>query len=226
MGNENINIHAEWYKVLQDQFESDYFKTLKDFLVEEKATQVIYPPDNQIFSAFDYTPFSQVKVVILGQDPYHGAGQAHGMCFSVQEGITHPPSLRNIYKEIESDLGIPYPQSGHLVPWAQQGVFLLNATLTVRAHQAGSHQKKGWETFTNAVIKTLSDQKEGLIFILWGKFAIAKSKLIDADKHYILQGVHPSPLSAYRGFFGCKHFSKANELLNSQGKTTINWEIQ
>lgn len=220
-----VTIHPEWYEVLKEQFDSENFRKLKAFIVEEKKTNTIYPPGHQIFSAFDETPFSQVKVVILGQDPYHGPGQAHGMCFSVQEGIPHPPSLKNIYKEIHQDLNIPIPKSGYLLPWAKQGVFLLNATLTVRAKQAGSHQKKGWETFTDAVIQRLSDQKEGLIFLLWGNFAISKSKFIDSKKHHILTSVHPSPLSAHRGFLGCKHFSKTNELLQAQGKPQIDWSI-
>lgn len=226
MGNTKVKIHPEWYEVLKDQFESDYFNNLKAFLLDEKAKYTVYPPGSQIFSAFDQTPFSQVKVVILGQDPYHGPGQAHGMCFSVQDGIPHPPSLKNIYKEIESDLGFPIPKSGYLGPWASQGVFLLNATLTVRAHQAGSHQNKGWEQFTDTVIQRLSDQKEGLVFLLWGNFAISKSKFIDTQRHYILTSVHPSPLSAHRGFLGCKHFSKANELLKSQGKPIIDWKLE
>lgn len=225
MGNTKVKIHPEWYEVLKDQFESDYFNNLKAFLLDEKAKYTVYPPGSQIFSAFDQTPFSQVKVVILGQDPYHGPGQANGMCFSVQDGIPHPPSLKNIYKEIESDLGWPIPKSGYLGPWAAQGVFLLNATLTVRAHQAGSHQKKGWEQFTDTVIQRLSDQKEGLVFLLWGNFAISKAKFIDTQRHHILTSVHPSPLSAHRGFLGCKHFSKANELLKSQGKPIIDWKI-
>ena len=220
-----ININQEWYQALEKEFQSDYFKTLKQFLVEEKKTQTIYPSGKNIFKAFDSTPISKTKVVIIGQDPYHGPGQANGLCFSVNDGIKHPPSLRNIFKEIEQDLHIPYPQSGNLEPWAKQGVFLLNATLTVRDHQAGSHQNKGWEIFTDAVIKILSDKKEGLVFLLWGNFAISKKKLIDTTKHHILTTVHPSPLSAYRGFFGCKHFSLSNELLTKQGDTVIDWGI-
>jgi len=220
-----VNINKEWYQALENEFQSDYFQALRAFLIEEKKRYPIYPPGKSIFKAFDKTPVSHVKVVIIGQDPYHGAGQANGLCFSVSEGIKHPPSLRNIFKELEQDLQIPYPKSGNLEPWAQQGVFLINATLTVRDHQAGSHQNKGWEQFTDAVIKILSDKKENIIFLLWGKFAISKKKLIDTNKHHILTSVHPSPLSAYRGFFGCKHFSKTNELLAKQGDKEIDWRI-
>ncbi len=220
------NIHESWYKILHEEFEKEYFSKLKTFLVEEKKHNIIYPPGNQIFAAFDSTPFDQVKVVILGQDPYHGAGQAHGLCFSVNPGIAHPPSLRNILKEIENDLGIPYPKSGSLIPWAKQGVLLMNATLTVRAHEAGSHQKRGWEQFTDAVIQKLSDQKTNLVFLLWGSFAISKSALIDPKKHHILTTVHPSPLSAHRGFFGSKHFSKTNQLLSKDGLTPIDWRLE
>jgi uracil-DNA glycosylase len=223
---ETVKINKEWLDVLQDQFQSEYFTQLKKFLVAEKQQYTIYPPGKDIFTAFDSTPFSQVKVVIIGQDPYHGPNQANGMCFSVSAGTPHPPSLRNIYKEIEQDLGIPYPQSGDLEPWAKQGVFLINATLTVRARQAASHQKQGWEIFTDSVIKKLSDQKEGLVFLLWGNFAIAKSKLIDTTKHHILTSVHPSPLSAHRGFFGCGHFSKTNEILSNQGSIPIDWRVE
>ncbi|MBN1650000.1 MAG: uracil-DNA glycosylase [Bacteroidales bacterium] len=219
-------IDESWYQVLQEEFEKDYFINLKKFLVEEKKQHIIYPPGKQIFAAFDSTPFDKVKVVILGQDPYHGPGQAQGLCFSVNAGIKHPPSLRNIYKEIESDLGIPYAKSGSLIPWTKQGVLLINATLTVRAHQAGSHQKRGWEQFTDAVIQKLSDQKSGLVFLLWGSFAISKSNLIDQNKHFILSTVHPSPLSAHRGFFGSKHFSKTNELLSQNGKSPIDWRVE
>ena len=223
---ETVKINKEWLDILQDQFQSEYFTQLKQFLVAEKQQYTVYPPGNDIFTAFDSTPFSQVKVVIIGQDPYHGPNQANGMCFSVSAGTPHPPSLRNIYKEIEQDLGIPYPQSGNLEPWAKQGVFLINATLTVRARQAASHQKQGWETFTDSVIKKLSEKKEGLVFLLWGNFAIAKSKLIDTTKHHILTSVHPSPLSAHRGFFGCKHFSKTNEILKNQGSIPIDWRVE
>lgn len=226
MNGDQVKINSEWYHVLKDQFQADYFMNLKQFIVSEVNQHTVYPPGKSIFAAFDSTPFNQVKVVIIGQDPYHGPGQANGMCFSVADEIPHPPSLRNIYKEIELDLGIPYPISGNLEPWAKQGVFLMNATLTVRARQAGSHQKKGWEQFTDTVIKRLSDNHENLVFLLWGNFAIAKSKLIDTTKHQILTSVHPSPLSAYRGFFGCKHFSQTNEILSNQNSTPIDWRIE
>ena len=226
MSSTQVDIHPEWFEVLEDQFESEYFKKLRAFLIEEKKQFQIFPPGKEIFSAFNETPFSQTNVIILGQDPYHGPDQANGMCFSVKDGIPHPPSLKNIYKEIADDFEFPIPKSGDLTPWAKQGVLLINATLTVRAKQAGSHQKKGWEEFTDTIIKRLSEQREGLIFLLWGNFAIAKSKLIDQEKHHILTSVHPSPLSAYRGFLGCKHFSKANELLKSMGKEPINWKIK
>lgn len=225
MSEQKVQINPAWYEMLKDQFESDYFQKLKAFLVEEKKKYKIYPPGKKIFAAFDHTPPDEVKVVIIGQDPYHGPGQAHGLCFSVNEGIKHPPSLRNIFKEIASDLGYAYPQSGNLESWAKQGVLLINATLTVRAHQAGSHQKKGWEQFTDTVIKRISDQKEGVVFLLWGSYAIAKRALIDESKHHVLTAVHPSPLSAHRGFFGSKHFSKTNEILVKNGKEPINWKI-
>ncbi len=218
-------IHESWYKMLKEEFEKDYFLQLKEFLLEEKKQYQIYPPGNQIFAAFDSTPFENVKVVILGQDPYHGPNQAHGLCFSVNTGIKHPPSLMNIFKEIENDLGIQYPKEGNLQTWAKQGVLLLNATLTVRAHQAGSHQKKGWEKFTDSIILNLSEKKENLVFLLWGNFAISKSLLINKSKHLILTSVHPSPLSAHRGFFGCKHFSKTNTFLQQKGIEPINWSI-
>ncbi len=225
MGSKNVDINAEWYEVLKEQFEAGYFKSLKNFLLIEKQNYTVYPPGNQIFTAFNLTSFSSVKVVILGQDPYHGAGQAHGLCFSVSEGVAHPPSLQNIFKELQSDMGIPYPKSGHLGPWAQQGVFLLNATLTVRSGMAGSHQKQGWETFTDEVIRQLSLRKQGLVFILWGSYAQAKTNLIDQNKHHILKAVHPSPLSVYRGFFGSKPFSMTNEILKNEGKEPIDWSI-
>jgi len=226
MTHKKPNIHESWYEVLKEEFEADYFKSLKSFLLEEKKSNIVYPPSQQIFAAFDTTPFDNVKVVVLGQDPYHGPGQAHGLCFSVNSGIKHPPSLRNIFKEIETDLGIPYPKSGSLIPWAEQGVLLINATLTVRAHQAGSHQNKGWEKFTDAVIHKLSNEKENLVFLLWGNFAISKSALIDQSKHRILTSVHPSPLSAHRGFMGCKHFSKTNQILSQNGFNTIDWSVE
>ena len=216
-------IEPSWKNVLIDEFNKPYFVALKEFLVEEKKKYVVYPAGANIFNAFACTPFNKVKVVIIGQDPYHGPGQAHGLSFSVPEGIQKPPSLVNIFKELQSDIGKPIPESGNLESWARQGVLLLNATLTVRANQAGSHQKRGWEQFTDSVIRTLSDQKSGLVFLLWGRFAQGKAALIDASKHHILKAAHPSPLSAYNGFFGCKHFSKTNEILLSQGETAIEW---
>jgi uracil-DNA glycosylase len=218
-------IEESWREILQDQFNSSYFKSIKEFLVEEKQKYTVYPPGSLIFNAFNLTPFPAVRVVILGQDPYHGAGQAHGLCFSVPRGITAPPSLINIFKEINVDLGIPLPNHGNLEKWARQGVLLLNATLTVRANQAGSHQRKGWENFTDAVISQLSKQRVGLIFLLWGKFAQDKESLIDTQKHYILKAAHPSPYSAYNGFFGCRHFSKTNEILRRHGLPEIDWQI-
>jgi uracil-DNA glycosylase len=218
-------IHESWKSILLSEFDSDYMKELKDFLVEEKKKYTVYPPGNKIFSAFDHTPFDKVKVVIIGQDPYHGHGQAHGLCFSVPDGIKPPPSLVNIFKEMKSDLDLPIPAHGNLENWAKQGVLLLNATLTVRADTAGSHQKKGWESFTNKAIKLLSENKEKLIFILWGKYAQDKETLIDTEKHYILKAAHPSPFSAYNGFFGCRHFSKTNELLKKNGLKEIDWKI-
>ena len=218
-------IEAGWKSVLLDQFQSPYFRTLKEFLVEEKKKYTLYPPGRLIFNAFQRTPFDRVKVVILGQDPYHGKGQAHGLCFSVPQGIPKPPSLVNIFKELQADLGIPIPEHGSLDKWADQGVLLINATLTVRDSQAGSHQKHGWETFTNRVIEVVSQEKNGVVFLLWGRFAQAKESLIDSSKHLILKSAHPSPLSAYNGFFGCRHFSKTNEHLEKQGKTGIDWTL-
>lgn len=221
----NPQLEASWKEVLQDEFQSEYFADLKEFLIEEKAEHTVYPPGNKIFAAFDHAPFEDVKVVIIGQDPYHGPGQAHGLCFSVPPGIRKPPSLVNIFKEIRDDLGYPIPEGGNLEKWAQQGVLLINATLTVRANSAGSHQNKGWEQFTDAVIRSLSDKRSGLIFILWGNFAIAKKEMIDVTKHHILTAAHPSPFSAMRGFFGCRHFSKVNEILRQQDKPEIDWKI-
>jgi uracil-DNA glycosylase len=222
----NPLIEDSWKEVLNEEFEKPYFSELKEFLVNEKAKFNIFPPGGLIFNAFKLTPFENVKVVLLGQDPYHGPGQAHGLCFSVPAGISAPPSLINIFKEIERDLGFPVPVSGCLEKWAQQGVLLLNATLTVRANQPGSHQHKGWESFTNAVITRLSEKRVGLIFLLWGKFAQEKEALIDANRHYILKAAHPSPYSAYNGFFGCRHFSKANEILRQHGIEEIDWRIR
>jgi uracil-DNA glycosylase len=221
----NPQIETSWKEVLQDEFEKQYFKELKEFLLDEKARYTVYPPGGMIFNAFRMTPFEKVRVVLLGQDPYHGAGQAHGLCFSVNTGVTAPPSLVNIFKEIESDLGIPVPRHGNLEKWAGQGVLLLNATLTVRAGQPGSHQRKGWENFTNAVISKLSEKRVGLIFLLWGKFAQEKESLIDTNRHYILRAAHPSPYSAYSGFFGCRHFSQTNEILRKHGLDEIDWRL-
>jgi len=221
----NPIIEEGWKEVLMEEFQSPYFSSLKEFLVEEKKKHIIYPPGKLIFNAFKHTPFDQVKVVILGQDPYHGLGQAHGLCFSVPHGIPQPPSLVNIFKELLSDLGAAIPAHGNLEPWADQGVLLINATLTVRDSQAGSHQKQGWETFTNRVIENVSELKSGVVFLLWGRYAQAKESLIDGSKHLILKAAHPSPLSAYNGFFGCRHFSKANEYLKQQGLEGIDWRL-
>ena len=220
----NVTIHPSWKVQMQPEFDAPYFAKLASIVKEEFSKNTCYPRGRDIFSAFDHSPFEQTKVVIIGQDPYHGPGQAHGLCFSVKAGTAHPPSLINIFKEIESDLGTPYPKSGDLTAWADQGVLLLNATLTVRAREAGSHQNKGWEVFTDAVIRKLSDERKGLVFLLWGGFAKKKAALIDASKHYILTSGHPSPLSANRGlWFGNKHFSKTNKILSQNGKTPIHW---
>ena len=219
----NPKIEPSWLEVLRPQFEAPYFAQLKEFLVAERQQYVCYPKGGDIFAAFDRTPFDKVKVVILGQDPYHEPGQAHGLCFSVNEGVQFPPSLGNIFKEIHDDIGTPIPTSGNLTRWAQQGVLLLNATLTVREHQAGSHQRQGWEEFTDAVIRILSEKREHLVFILWGSYAQSKSQLIDGSRHCILRSAHPSPLSAYRGFFGNHHFSLANQYLRTNGIEEIQW---
>jgi len=219
----DIKIEASWKERLKDEVEKSYFSDLTGFVKSEYATQKIYPPGKLIFNAFEKCPFDKTKVVILGQDPYHEPGQAHGLCFSVPDGISHPPSLQNIFKEIQNDLGIVVPKSGNLERWAEQGVFLLNATLTVRAHLAGSHQKRGWETFTDSVIKVLSESGEHLVFLLWGAYAQRKAELINSGKHLILSSVHPSPLSAHRGFFGNHQFSKTNEYLIAYGKEPIQW---
>ncbi|MBK7182183.1 MAG: uracil-DNA glycosylase [Bacteroidetes bacterium] len=221
----DIMIDESWKALLSEQFKAPYFNELKQFLVQEKKQFLIYPPGPQIFSAFNRTPFSKVKVVIIGQDPYHGPGQANGLCFSVAEGIKSPPSLKNIFKELNTDLGIPIPYSGNLEPWADQGVLLLNAVLTVRANTPGSHQKKGWETFTDAVIKAISDNKKGVVFLLWGNFAHTKEALINDKKHFILKAAHPSPL-ARGAFFGCKHFSKTNRILETESIAPIDWRIE
>ncbi len=218
-----VKIHDSWRKLLADEFEKSYFKELTEFVRDEYKTKTVYPPPAQIFHALNVCPPEKVKVVILGQDPYHGPNQAHGLCFSVNDGVQIPPSLQNIYKEINSDLGIEIPKNGNLDRWAKQGVLLLNATLTVVGGLAGSHQKKGWECFTDAVITAISDSQNNVVFMLWGRYAQNKSELIDAKKHLILKAPHPSPLSAYSGFFGCKHFSKANEYLKFAGKEGIEW---
>ena len=219
-------IEESWLGVLRDEFSSSYFLQLKEFLLEEKKRYTVYPPGKKIFAAFNHTPFHRVKVVILGQDPYHGPGQAHGLCFSVNHGIPRPPSLVNIFKEMESDLGIPPSPHGNLEGWARQGVLLLNATLTVRASQAGSHQNKGWERFTDAAIGALSRGREGLVFLLWGSYAQAKEAIIDTARHHILKAPHPSPLSASRGFFGCRHFSATNSILKRSGREEIRWALE
>lgn len=220
----NPKIDPSWLEVLRPQFEAPYFAQLKDFLVAERQQYVCYPKGWDIFAAFDRTPFDKVKVVILGQDPYHEPGQAHGLCFSVPAGVAVPPSLVNIIKEINSDLGTQIPlTSGNLTGWAEQGVLLLNATLTVRAHQAGSHQHRGWELFTDAAIQALAQRRTGIVFMLWGSFAISKAQYIDRTRHYVLTAPHPSPLSAYRGFFGCRHFSQCNAILQQQGLAPIDW---
>ncbi|WP_316833691.1 uracil-DNA glycosylase [Pedobacter nutrimenti] len=216
-----------WLSVLSQEFEKDYMKSLKLFLQEEKQKgSTVFPKGPDIFNAFNHTPFDKVKVVILGQDPYHGQGQAHGLSFSVQKGMTIPPSLKNIYKELQTDIeGFVPPNHGNLTEWADRGVLLLNATLTVRAHEAGSHQGKGWEIFTDKVISELSEKKEGVIFLLWGKYAQNKSILIDESRHTLFKAAHPSPFSAYNGFFGCRHFSRTNTKLIEQGEMPIDWQI-
>ena len=220
----NVDIHESWKPHLQEEFNKPYFKNLTDFVRQEYKNYTCYPPGKQIFNAFENCSFENTKVVILGQDPYHGKGQAHGLCFSVNEGIAHPPSLINIFKELESDLNIPYHKSGNLTKWARQGVLLLNATLTVRAHQAGSHQNKGWETFTDAVIKIINEKKKNVVFLLWGGYAKKKIALINKEKHKILTSGHPSPLSANRGYwFGNKHFSKTNFLLEQAALQPMKW---
>lgn len=216
-------IEESWQLALQEEFSASYFIALREFLKEEKKKKVVYPPGSRIFAAFNFTPLTAVKVVILGQDPYHGRGQAHGLCFSVPDDIKPPPSLVNIYKELNNDLGIPISKSGNLEKWTKQGVLLLNATLTVQAGEAGSHQGRGWETFTDEVIKTISDLRAGVVFLLWGNYAQAKEELIDQSKHFVLKAPHPSPFSAARGFFGCKHFSKTNQILKEIGFEEIDW---
>ena len=219
----DVKIEQSWKEQLKDEFRKDYFIQLTDFVREEYKQRQIFPPGRDMFNAFEHCPFEKVKVVILGQDPYHEPGQAHGLCFSVKEGTPPPPSLVNIYKEIAADLGKTAPRSGDLTRWADQGILLLNATLTVRAHQAGSHQNKGWEAFTDAVIHRLAEQRQHIVYILWGSYAQKKGAFINASTNLVLKSAHPSPLSSYRGFFGCKHFSKTNDYLLATGQTPIEW---
>ncbi len=219
----NVQIEPSWKELLKEEFDKPYFSQLVEFVKAEYTQHQVYPPGSQIFNAFNHCPVDQARVVIIGQDPYHGHGQANGLCFSVKEGIPMPPSLVNIFKEIKGDLGKDIPPHGSLERWAKQGVLLLNATLTVRASSPGSHQKKGWEEFTDAVIKKISEQKSGLVFILWGAYAQKKGEVIDESKHFVIKSPHPSPFSANRGFFGSKPFSKTNEYLNQSGKQEINW---
>lgn len=219
----DVKIAADWKHLLQEEFDKPYFEELTRFVREEYATNTIYPAGKNIFRAFDKCPVDKLKVVIIGQDPYHGPGQANGLCFSVNDGVPFPPSLQNIFKEISSDIGTPAPQSGNLDRWAEQGVLLLNAVLTVKAHQAASHAGKGWEQFTDAVVRIINERKEGLVYMLWGSYAQRKGQMANPAHNLILKSVHPSPLSVYRGFFGCKHFSQANEYLVSRGQEPIIW---
>ncbi|WP_299113319.1 uracil-DNA glycosylase [uncultured Winogradskyella sp.] len=222
----NVDIHQSWKPYLQAEFSKSYFKELVEFVKKEYRTHKCFPKGSDIFNAFNHCSFDDVKVVVIGQDPYHGIGQANGLCFSVNDGIVHPPSLINIFKELEQDLGFPYPKNGNLMSWADQGVLLLNATLTVRAHQAGSHQNKGWEQFTDAVIQIISQEKQNVVFLLWGGYAKKKKKLINTAMHSVLESGHPSPLSANRGYwFGNKHFSKTNSLLQQAGESVIEWRL-
>jgi len=226
MSPDQVKIEPSWKQHLLPEFQQPYMQALREFLLEQKkAGKVIFPKGDEYFNAFNLTPFDQVKVVIIGQDPYHGPGQAHGLCFSVQDGVALPPSLQNIYKEIHADLGLPIPKTGNLAHWAEQGVLLLNAVLTVEQSKAAAHQGKGWELFTDAAIRELNEQREGIVFLLWGSYAQKKGQIIDPKKHCVLKTVHPSPLSAYRGFFGCKHFSKANTYLESIGAKPIDWSV-
>lgn len=223
---ERIKLEPSWKKQLSSEFEQDYMQALREFLLKQKQEgKEIFPPGDEYFNAFNYTPFDQVKVVILGQDPYHGPGQAHGLCFSVPEGVRPPPSLKNIFKEINRDLGLPIPTNGCLTSWAQQGVLLLNSVLTVEQGKAGAHQKKGWERFTDSVIQRINEHQQGVVFLLWGSYAHKKGQFIDEAKHRVLRSVHPSPLSAHRGFLGCGHFSETNQYLQSLGKAPIDWAL-
>jgi uracil-DNA glycosylase len=219
----DVKIAPSWKSKLDSEFQKPYFEQLIQFVKQEYQHNTVYPPGKEIFRAFDYVDFHDLKVVIIGQDPYHGPGQANGLCFSVHEGVGMPPSLKNIFKEIQHDLGKPIPKNGELERWARQGVLLLNATLTVRASSPGSHQNKGWESFTDAVIRKISDEKSNIVFLLWGAYAQKKGEIIDRNKHLVLMSAHPSPFSADRGFFGCKHFSKTNEYLKSKGIKEIDW---
>ena len=227
MGNQGeIKLDPSWYKVLGEEFNKGYMRELRQFLVaQKKSGKAIYPPGSQWFAAFNHTPFDRVRVVILGQDPYHGPRQAHGLCFSVLPGVKVPPSLANMYQEMQEDLGIAPANHGCLTSWAKQGVLLLNATLTVEQANAGAHQGKGWEQFTDRAIRALNDQREGVVFLLWGSYAQKKGAFIDQSRHLVLKSVHPSPLSAYRGFFGCKHFSKTNDYLQKNGQPPIDWQL-
>ena len=225
MSGTQLQIKSNWRTILKDEFKKSNFINLQKFLVDERKNHLVYPEKNYIFNAFNLTPFNTLKVVVIGQDPYHGNGQSHGLSFSVPNGVKIPPSLRNIFKELHNDLNHPISSNGNLESWAKQGVLLLNSTLTVREKKAGSHQKLGWELFTDNVIKKISDEKEGVIFLLWGAFAQKKSILIDTKKHYILNTTHPSPFSAWKGFFGCKHFSKTNEILLNNNQQPINWKL-
>ncbi len=224
-GQRTIQLHPSWLNHLEAEFHKAYMVELRTFLVDEKRKLRVFPPGKDIFNAFAYTPFESVRVVILGQDPYHGQGQAHGLCFSVKQGIKTPPSLQNIFKELHHDLGVSPPNHGELTHWAQQGVLLLNTVLTVRAHEANSHRNKGWEQFTDQVITLLNEKREGIVFVLWGSAAGRKSSMIDSNKHRILRSPHPSPLSAHRGFFGCRHFSQINAHLSGLGEAPIDWQI-
>lgn len=219
----NVRIASDWNEILQTEFTKPYFDELVSFVKGEYASGVVYPTGSNIFRAFDKCPFDKLKVVIIGQDPYHGPGQANGLCFSVGEGVPFPPSLQNIFKEVASDVGTPVPMSGELDRWAEQGVLLLNSVLTVRQHCAASHAGRGWETFTDAVVRAIAERKEGVVYMLWGSYAQKKGAIANPEKNLILKAVHPSPLSAYRGFFGCKHFSQANNYLQQIGKTPIEW---
>lgn len=220
-----VKLNNDWDELLKDEFQKEYYQNLREFLKQEYSSKVIYPNMYNIFEALKHTSFKDTKVLILGQDPYHGENQAHGLAFSVQKGVKIPPSLLNIYKELHEDLDCYIPNNGYLIPWADQGVLLLNTALTVRAHEANSHQNIGWEIFTDNIIKLLNTREEPVIFVLWGRNARRKKSLIDTSRHYVLESAHPSPLSAYRGFFGCKHFSKINEILQSLGKDPIDWQI-